>query len=259
MTAPAPLTAALAFKRAQVLAAVERVEPLPALPGAFLLTTPSLPRVWELNLVLAPAGSGAETAIDLADAAEAEAGLAHRKLRFDGAAAVEPLRAAAQVRGWALDRELVMVHEPGATAPARRGRVEELDPDALAAAEDQFLAAEPYGADPELRRQLVAQHARWARGVRAAVGLGIMEGGLAVAWCRCYDDGALFELDDVGVLPGRRGAGLGRELIMGVVAAAPPGRTPFLLADANDWPRHLYDRLGFVAVGERIGATRGAG
>src|SRR5919199_1743224 len=153
MTAPAPLTAALAFKRAQVLATVERVEPLPALPGAFLLTTPSLPRVWELNLVLAPAGSGAETAIDLADAAEAEAGLAHRKLRFDGAAAVEPLRAAAQVRGWALDRELVMV----------------------------------------------------------------------------------------------------------VVAAAPPGRTPFLLADANDWPRHLYDRLGFVAVGERIGATRGAG
>jgi GNAT superfamily N-acetyltransferase len=77
-----------------------------------------------------------------------------------------------------------------------------------------------------------------------------------VAWCRAYDDGALFELDDVGVLRGRRGRGLGRELVAGVVAAAPPGRVPFLFADADDWPRHLYERLGFAAVGERLGATR---
>jgi hypothetical protein len=46
--------------------------------------------------------------------------------------------------------------------------------------------------------------------------------------------------------------------VAGVLAAAPPDRVPFLLADAADWPRHLYERLGFTAVGERLGATRGA-
>jgi GNAT superfamily N-acetyltransferase len=254
--APPPLTAALRFKREQVLAAADRAEPVAAAPGALFLTTPSLPRVWELNLVLAPADAGIERLIDLADELQAGAGLAHRKLRLDGAARPEPLRAAAELRGWRLDSEVVMVREPGARPPLHAGRVEELDEDALAEAEDEFLAAEPFGDDPEVRRELVAQHAHWARSARTARGLGIVEDGRVVAWCRTYDDGTLFELDDVGVLPTRRGHGLGRELVAGVVAAAPADRLQFLLADASDWPRELYARLGFAAIGERLGATR---
>jgi ribosomal protein S18 acetylase RimI-like enzyme len=250
------LTAALRFKRDQLLAAVETVEPLAHIPGALALTTPALPRVWELNLVLAPPAYGAERLIDVTDGLQAAAGLAHRKLRFDDVASAEPLRAAAAVRGWTLDRELVMVRERGADPPRHAGRVEELDRDALAAAEDEFLAAEPAGDDPEVRRQLIAQHDRWARSARTASRLGIVEDGRVAAWCRTYDDGNLFELDAVGVLPELRGRGLGRELVAGAVASAPPGRVPFLLADADDWPRHLYERLGFTAVGERLGATR---
>ncbi|HKP91357.1 MAG TPA: GNAT family N-acetyltransferase, partial [Thermoleophilaceae bacterium] len=113
-----------------------------------------------------------------------------------------------------------------------------------------------YGADPETRRQLIAQHDRWARSATTARSLGIVDGGRVVAWCCAYDDGTLYELDDVAVAPSRRGEGLGRELVAGAVALAPPGRVPFLLADADDWPRHLYARLGFATVGERIGATR---
>jgi ribosomal protein S18 acetylase RimI-like enzyme len=253
------LTAALRFKREQLLAAVETVDPLTRIPGATVLSTPSLPRVWELNLVLAPPAYGAERLIDVTDGLQAAAGLAHRKLRFDGVASAESLRAAAELRGWTIDRELVMVREPGADPSPHAGRVEELDEDALAAAEDEFLAAEPAGEDPEVRRQLIAQHDRWARSARTASLLGIVEDGRVVAWCRTYDDGTLFELDAVGVLPGRRGRGLGRELVAGAVASAPAGRIAFLLADANDWPRHLYERLGFAAVGERLGATRAPG
>jgi GNAT superfamily N-acetyltransferase len=134
--------------------------------------------------------------------------------------------------------------------------VEQVDGDALTAAADEFIRAEPYGDDLELRRQLVAQHERWTRHAQAARNLGIVDGGRVVAWCRTYDDGALYELDDVAVLPTRRGEGLGRELVAGALALAPPGRVPFLLADANDWPRHLYQRLGFTALGERLAAAR---
>src|SRR5881227_476609 len=105
---PGPLTAALRFKREQVLAAVDAVQPVPGAPGVLALTTPSLPRVWELNLVLAPASAGMERVIDLTDELQSAAALEHRKLRLDGVAAAQPLRAAAELRGWTLDRELVM-------------------------------------------------------------------------------------------------------------------------------------------------------
>jgi ribosomal protein S18 acetylase RimI-like enzyme len=250
------LSAALRFKREQLLAAVDASEPVADVPRALALSTPSLPRVWELNVVLAPGTAGAERLIDAADAVQARAGLAHRRLRMDGAAPAEPLRAAAAARGWRVERELVMVREPAAQAPAHAGRVEEVGREALAAARDEFLRTEPYGDDPETRRQLIAQHERWARGAAVARSLGVVDGGRVVAWCSAYDDGELYELDDVAVLPGRRGEGLGRELVAGATALAPPGRVPFLLADADDWPRHLYERLGFTAVGERVGVTR---
>ena len=250
------LSAALRFKREQLLAAVDASEPVAEVPGALALYTPALPRVWELNVVLAPAIAGAERLVDAADAVQARAELAHRKLRLDGTARAEPLYAAASARGWRVERELIMVREPGADAPPHAGRVQDVDAAALARARDEFLQAEPYGGDAETRRQLVAQHERWARSATTARSLGVVDGGRVVAWCSAYDDGELYELDDVAVLPDRRGEGLGRELVAGAVALAPPGRVPFLLADAGDWPRHLYGRLGFTAVGERLGATR---
>ena len=254
MSAPPGLAAALRLKRKQLLAAVDAAEPLPGFPGALSLTTPELPEVWELNVVLAPPAFGAERLIDAADERQRAAGLAHRKLRYDDVARAEPLRAAAELRGWTVDRELVMLRERGGGGAA--ALVEELDPAALAAAEDELLAAERHPDDAEARRQLVAQHDRWARNATTVRLLGIVEDGRAVAWCRTYDDGTLFEIDDVAVLPSRRGRGLGRTLIEGAIAAIPRGRTALLLADADDWPRRLYARLGFVAVGERLGATR---
>jgi ribosomal protein S18 acetylase RimI-like enzyme len=252
------LAAALGFKRAQLLAAVDRVEPVDGLPGALALWTPSLERVWELNLLVARGGDARgdiERAAGECERLQAAAGLGHRKLRFADDTPADLVTSVVGERGWRVERDLVMVHGAGADRPGEPGRVEDLDPEALARSEDEFLRAEPYGRDDESRRQLVAQHDRWARFARTARRLGIVEDGRVVAWCRMYDDGALVELDAVGVVPAERGRGLGRALMEGALALAPADRPVFLLADADDWPRELYEKLGFEVVGERVGVT----
>ncbi|HWT22066.1 MAG TPA: GNAT family N-acetyltransferase [Solirubrobacteraceae bacterium] len=236
---------AFRFKREHLLAAVDRVEVLPDPPGALGLCTPSLEHVYELNLVLAPAGS------EPARAAAASVRLGVRKVRFDGAA-----RDAAFPAGWTVDREIVMVRRrPPDRAPGA-DRVRAASWEELAPCEDEMLRAGPHGRDAEARRQLVAQFRRWEAAAPGAARFAIADDDRIVAWCRAYDDGTLTEIDGVGVLPAHRGRGLGRALMEGVLARIPAGRTVFLIAEADDWPRRLYERLGFDAVADLRAATR---
>jgi GNAT superfamily N-acetyltransferase len=239
------LAAALAFKREHRLRAVERVEPVQELPGALAAQTPSLHHVYELNLVLAPADAPGERVAD----ACARRGLPKARLDGDATGAGFP-------PGWDVERELVMVRRrPPDRAPGpdrvRPVGLAELDP-----SEEEFLRPALHAREPEIRRQLIAQHERWEAAAPAFQRLGIAEHGRVVAWCRVFDDGRLAEIDAVGVLPAERGRGLGRALMEGVLEHIPPGRTVFLVADEDDWPRRLYARLGFDAVGTCTGATR---
>jgi ribosomal protein S18 acetylase RimI-like enzyme len=126
----------------------------------------------------------------------------------------------------------------------------------LAHAEDRFLESEPYGEDPAVRRQLTAQHERWARAASSARCIGIFEDGEVAGWCRLYERDGIVEIDSVGVLPEQRGRGLGRALLEGVLAQVPEDHLLFLLADTEDWPKDLYGSVGFDVVGERLGVTR---
>ena len=255
------LAAVLDFKRAQLLGAAERVEPVSDVLGGLALFTPSLPGVWELNLLLAPTGADRETIERLLEASEqlqGAAGLRHRKLRLGGpAAADDALGALASAAEWTFDRELVMVRRrPPDGMPAARVVVREISAGELAPAEDQFLMSEPYGRDPVVRQQLIAQHERWERAATVARRIAIFEDQRVVAWCRLYDAHGVTEIDGVGVVPDRRGSGLGRALLADVLARVPDDRVLFLCADTDDWPRHLYGKLGFDVVGERLGATK---
>ena len=254
------LAAVLDFKRAQLLSAAERVEPIADVAGGLAVFSPSLPSVWELNLLLAPEGADRETIERLLEASErlqGEAGLSHRKLRLSGPGSTDDLETLAGAAGWSVDRELVMVRRRAPDRkPAARVAVRELSAEELAVAEDPFLMSEPYGRDPDVRRQLIAQHVRWERAATTAKRIGVVEDERVVGWCRLYDDHGVTEIDGVGVLPERRGSGLGRALLEGVLAGVPRHRLLFLLADTEDWPRHLYGRLGFDVVGERLGATK---
>ncbi len=254
------LAAVLDFKRTQLIGAAERVEPVSDVDGGLAVFTPSLPSVWELNLVLAPTGANRETIkrlLEVSEQLQGAAGLRHRKLRLAGPAADDGLESLANAAGWNFDSELVMVRRrPPDGKPAARAAVREVGAEELAPAEDEFLTSEPYARDPAVRRQLIAQHERWERAATEARRIAIFENERVVAWCRLYDAHGVAEIDGVGVVPDRRGSGLGRALLDDVLARVPDDRVLFLCADADDWPRHLYGKLGFDAVGERLGATR---
>ena len=251
---------ALRFKEARLLGAGERVEPLPGIAGALSVHTPSLPDVYELNLVLAPRGADPATVDRVRDQCEqvqGAAGLRHRKLRLRGEGMEGSSSLLGEMPDWTVDRELIMIRSwPPDRAVDPPVLLREVSADELAPSEDEFLRAEPHAGDAGVRRQLIGQHRRWERAAPSARRLAIVEAARPTAWCRVYDDGAVAEVDTVSVLPGERGRGLGRALMDAVLREVPAERLLFLCADAEDWPRELYGRLGFDVVGERLGATR---
>ena len=237
------------------------MEPISDVPGALAVFTPSLPDVWELNAVLAPQGADGDTTGRLLTAAEGvqgAAGLRHRKLRLsDSGPAGDGLEGLARAAGWTLDRDLVMVRRRAPDRDTGGGQaVQEISAEELAPAEDRFLMSEPGGDDARVRAQLLVQHERWERPATSAWQFGIVEDERVLAWCRVYEHDGITELDGVAALAEHRGRGLGRALLEGVLARIPDDRLLFLLADTDDWPKDLYGRLGFDAVGERQGATR---
>lgn len=77
--------------------------------------------------------------------------------------------------------------------------------------------------------------------------------GAVAAWCHLYRLDGAAQVESVNTLPEWRGRGFARAVVLDAVAAAlESGCEPvFLAAYRDDWPRQLYERLGFVAVGEQ--------
>ena len=70
--------------------------------------------------------------------------------------------------------------------------------------------------------------------------------------CVLYGRDGIGQVETVGTTPGRRGRGLASAV---VVAASEASRErgdelSFIVADADDWPWKLYERLGFDRIGE---------
>ena len=113
------------------------------------------------------------------------------------------------------------------------------------------------GEDPELNlsgeglRQVVS-FSRRAWRARRARRLGVLgpDGGLA-AITVLFSDGRTAQVEDVYTVPEQRNRGLGRAAVTRAVALALEGghEPTFIVADDNDWPKHLYRRIGFEPVG----------
>jgi ribosomal protein S18 acetylase RimI-like enzyme len=244
------LEQSLDFLRALDLRCARRT--LPSRFGQALLND-GLPRVWSLNFLLADENLEQASALDLA--AEADrllggAGLSHRKIELYDARTGARLDPEFRALGWHVEHDLVMAHCRPPDREIDTATVEEVPADALALVWAEGIRSEPSGRDEEVVSQLVA-HKQVLAETGARFFAARIDGRVA-SYCDLYADGRTGQIESVMTLPAYRNQGLARAVVSRALAESVDAgnELTFLLAHGDDWPKELYRKLGFDAVGD---------
>jgi ribosomal protein S18 acetylase RimI-like enzyme len=151
--------------------------------------------------------------------------------------------------GWRIDRHVVMVQLRDPETDADLSLVREVEEPDQREARRRVLANEPW-ASPEVLDQIFAAKARIGERVTARF-FAVELDGEVVSYSDLYLDGADAQVEDVGTVPEQRGRGYAKAVVLGAIAEARRAGAEFvcLVADAEDWPKEMYRRLGFDEVG----------
>jgi ribosomal protein S18 acetylase RimI-like enzyme len=151
--------------------------------------------------------------------------------------------------GWSSEHDVVMTHKRAPDREADIDSVEEVEAAELESAWAEGTRSEPWGTDENVVRQLVEQ-----RHVLAAAGARFFAArvnGEIAGMCELYSDGGTAQIESVMTLERFRNRGLARAVVSRALAEARVAGSDltFLLAHHDDWPRHLYVKLGFDEIG----------
>lgn len=230
---------------------VERVE---RFDGGYAVIDTRVPRVWSSNYLVIEPGSGlaAEAIVELGDEHLGGAGLAHRKLELMDIADAERLGPELTRLGWEGDRTLYMVLR---RAPDREADVtpSAVDPASLAELRKE-IARDEDGEDEEVGLQLLEREIRLG-GIADGRWFAVEREGEVAACCVLYRRGGTGQVEAVTTSPRHRNQGMARALVLAAAEASREAgdELTFIAADAEDWPKQLYERLGFDPVGETAG------
>jgi ribosomal protein S18 acetylase RimI-like enzyme len=206
-----------------------------------VLRATDCPSYYDYNVVVVedePQMSVAEL-VALADTALA--GMAHRLVDFEQAAAAVPLRAGFEALGWRTTRLLWMHHE-SAPPPGPDIAVQTVAYEAVQALRVDWLRADGFpDYDPDDFHAQVRRVAE-ARDVQV---LAVYEKGEAIAFAHIEHVGDGAEITQVYVDPRYRGDGRGTALTRAAIVAAGDVRDLWICADDEGRPKELYARLGF--------------
>ncbi len=227
----------LEFLHRMEAACADRVEPFEYGRGFF---RDDRPDVWDLNFLRVERGDPDAGEL-VAAANELMAHLGHRRVVVDDAELASRLEPGFPSHAWTVERHLVMEHRrlpETRTFPAREASAVELEP---------LWAELGRRRGFELDKRSI---------VEAAVPTRYFAGfadGVAVSCCELYSLGGVGQVEDVVTLEEHRGHGHASAAVLAAVdASLDEGNTlTFLLADADDWPYLLYERLGFATTGRR--------
>jgi ribosomal protein S18 acetylase RimI-like enzyme len=109
----------------------------------------------------------------------------------------------------------------------------------------------------EVVAQLVEQKARLVETIGARYFVG-RAGGEDGSIAELYVAEGVGQIEDVGTLEAFRGQGLAKAVVLRALAEARAAGCDlvFLEAEADDWPKELYRRLGFDAIGRTYAFAR---
>jgi ribosomal protein S18 acetylase RimI-like enzyme len=210
----------------------------------------TLSTIWSLN-VLRTERPGDATADEIAaEADRVQAELAHRRIILPPGAAV--LEEGFRRLGWKPDHFLFMVYRGGGE-PADTARVEEIEPGRLRRLREEIIREWQPDADEKTVSDMNAANLLQMKAANSRI-FGIVENGEVVSSAQLFSDGGAAQVEDVATLPAYRGRGHAKALVTRAIEEAVAGNHEFifLVAEGDDWPRKLYNRLGFEEVGSRF-------
>ena len=206
--------------------------------------------IWFLNLLRVEHPGNASAEEIAAEADRVQAGLGHRRviLPIGRTDLVEGFRRL----GWEPDDFLFMAYR-GSGEPADTARVEEVEPERLLPLREAIIREWQTDADDKTVAEIFAAEMLQVREANSRV-FGIVEDGEVVSSSQLYSHAGTAQVEEVATLPEYRGRGHAKALVTHAVEEAVAGKHEFifLVADGDDWPKKLYNRLGFEEIGSRF-------
>jgi len=235
------------FEREVELAGTETV---PSRLGLGVLT-PELPRRHDSNYLLVERARDAAEAIAEADRILGGAGRSHRVILTFDERLGRRLAPEFALRGWRTQRHVFMVQhrEPEKTADV--SLVKEVEESALRPGRTRAITSFEWGA-ADLAKELLDAKLLVAERAETRF-FGVEAEGEIVAWTDLYVAQGIGQIEDVATVEEHRGKGYATAVVLRAVEEARRAGADvvFLVADDQDWPKELYGRLGFDAIGRQ--------
>jgi ribosomal protein S18 acetylase RimI-like enzyme len=226
----------------------ERLEPTPFGP---VLVHTRLARVHDLNFLRAeqPGDAKAEELAAEAERVQVAAGIRHRRINVRSEKHRERLEPGFVALGWKPERFVLMVQRRAPDRPAEN-EVREVDEPTLRALWAEAIRTQPHGKDEALVQEILEHRRDVGQAIPTQYFAAEAEGRL-VAHAELYSEDGVGQVENVFTLPDYRGRGLARALVLrGLAESHAVGNDlTFLVADGDDWPQRLYEKLGFETVG----------
>jgi ribosomal protein S18 acetylase RimI-like enzyme len=211
-----------------------------------------IPEVFSANyLLVEDPGAGAARIAAEADRVLGGLGIEHRCAAPTPAADTDALAGGFRALGWDVDTSLFMAlaHPPLEGSAAD---VAEVDFSLVEAARRQVMLTGRWA--PYLGGEAGEQMLRWDRALIAAGGgrwFAATGDGEVAAYSGLYGGGGIGQVETVGTIPAARRQGLSRAVVTAATRASVDrgDELTFIVADAEDWPRDFYRRLGFEPIG----------
>jgi ribosomal protein S18 acetylase RimI-like enzyme len=226
----------------------ERLEP--TLYGPVVVHS-RLNRVHDLNFLRAeePGDATTEELAVEAERVQGAAGIAHRRVNIRDEAQRERLEPQFVRLSWKPERFVLMVLRRSPDRPGEH-EVREVDEPTMRPLWAEAIRGEPHGKDETLVQQIL-EHRRLICAAMPTRLFACEADGRPVAHTELYSYDGVGQVENVVTLEAYRGRGFARALVLYAVAEsrAAGNDLTFLVADADDWPQRLYERLGFETVG----------